>query len=748
MSDHLTRLTSVRFQPLLPPWLLYVLAGLCLVVTLLALWRRSGGAGWRGLCFALLLLWLAGPMLAHATWADLPETLLLVVDRSGSMAVGTRAAMARHAVAQVEAEAARMPGLAVRVVPVLSGTTTPAGGEQAGAGGTRLMGAIERAAADIPPGDGGSRIAGIIAVTDGQVHDVPALPAPGRKPVFPPGNPDVPLHVLITAAGEQTDRRLRVLQAPPFGIVGQNVTLRVEVEDLGPHPAGDTTATLTLKRDGDTPIQRDVPVGQPQDITVPVTRPGPMLLALQASTLPGEVSTLNNQAIVQINGVRDRLRVLLVSGAPNQGERVWRRLLKADPSVDLVHFTILRPPDKDDTTPLNELALIAFPVRELFQEKIGQFDLIILDGFENRGILPMSYLRNIADFVRAGGGLLLTAGPEFIGPGTLQDTPLGDILPARVPEEGGLVEQRYQPMPTALGSRHPVTEGLPQTPPPAGTAAGNAGWGPWYRALVADPSQLSAGAQVLMTGPQQSPLLVLNRVDQGRVALLLSDQIWLWSRGEGGGGPQAELLRRLAHWLMKEPELEEEQLTAGISDGRLTATRRSVSAAAAMQVTVIAPDGSRHPLDLAAARPGPGEPVAAGVASAGIDATAPGIWEVTDGHNRAFAAARPADPLEIADLRATATALGPFAAATGGSTHWLGGDPGRPDVPELQLVGPHQRAYGAGLQAVGGRDWIGLRQHGAHVVTGEQADRLLAGWAVLPLALLLLLLAWRREGRG
>ena len=744
-----SHLTSLRFQPLLPASLLWLLGLICLAVTLLAALRRSGGAWWRGLAFALLLLWLGGPLLLRQSWRELPQTLLLALDRSGSMQVGDRSAIASSAAAAIEAEARRVPGLALRVVTVGSGDRNirdgdPGGGDTGPAGigqpvedGTRLVGAIERAAAGIPAGEGGGRIAAVVAITDGQASDVPPPPAAGHSPpAFPAGNPDVPLHVLIPAAGEQTDRRLRVLQAPPFGIVGQTAVLRVQVEDLGVPPGPASTATLTLKRDGDAPISREVVVGEPQDITVPVTRPGPMLLALSVSPLAGEVSTLNDQAVVQINGVRDRLKVLLVSGAPNQGERVWRRLLKADPSVDLVHFTILRPPDKDDTTPLNELALIAFPVRELFQEKIDQFDLIILDGFENRGILPMAYLRNIADFVRAGGGLLITAGPEFIGPGSVQDTPLGDILPEHVPEEGGLVEQRYQPMPTALGRRHPVTENLPQMPPVSrtsqGASSGNDGWGPWYRALAADPAQAASGAQVLLTGPAQSPLLVLDRVDQGRVALLLSDQIWLWSRGEGGGGPQAELLRRLAHWLMKEPELEEEQLSAGIAGGRLTAIRRSVANAAATRVTVIAPDGSRSSLDL--------QPRQDGTASAALPATATGIWEVTDGHQRAFAAARPADPLELSDLRATATVLAGLVRSTGGSIGWLGDHPDHPAIPALRLVGPDQPASGPG--------WIGLRRHGAHVVTGLQATTLLPAWAVLPLSLLLLLLAWWREGRS
>ncbi len=602
----------------------------------------------------------------------------------------------------------------------------------------------------MPASEGGGRIAAIIAVTDGQAHDVPPAPGPGvgqaaPAAAFPANNPDTPLHVLIPAAGEQTDRRLVVLQAPPFAIVGQNATLRVRVEDLGPPGGGagaaPATATLTLRRDGDPPLTRTVTVGAPQDITVPVARPGPMLLSLTASTLPGEVSTLNNQQIVRIDGVRDRLKVLLVSGTPNQGERVWRRLLKADPAVDLVHFTILRPPDKDDSTPLNELALIAFPIRELFLEKIDQFDLIILDGFENRGILPMAYLRNIADFVRGGGGLLVTAGPEFIGPGTLQDTPLGEVLPARVPEQGGLIEQRYQPLPTPLGRRHPVTAGLPQMPPPPGATpnapqGADKGWGDWYRALAADPARLDPAAQVLLDGPNGSPLLVLDRVGDGRVAMLLSDQLWLWSRAEDGGGPQAELLRRLAHWLMKEPDLEEERLNATIADDTLTVTRHSVAGKLQSVATVTAPDGRTSTLPLATR--------ADGSQSAAMPASAPGIWQASVGGAHAFAAARPADPLELSDLRASAGPLTPLIRATGGSVGWLGDDPApqavAARVPALRMVSAHDAASGPG--------WIGLKRHGAHVVTGQRTRALLPAWAVLPIALLLLLLGWYREGRA
>ncbi len=717
----LAHVTSLGWMPLLPAWLLAAVGILCVLTLGLAFARRASGTLWRLLATGLLLLWLAGPHLVRASWQELPQTALLVVDQTASMAVGKRGQVAARAAASLRTAARQLGGIALRTVLVPGGVS----------GGTRLFEAIAHASADIPAG----QLAGVLAVTDGQVHDVPAtLPdrLAGGNRSGQSARP-VPVQALITASGEQTDRRLRILQAPPYAIIGHDATLRVQVEDLGVAANDGAHATLRLRRDGEPAIVREVPVGVPQDITLPVSHPGPTLIELEAQALPGEVSTLNNRAVLQINGVRDRLRVLLVSGAPNQGERVWRRLLKADPAVDLVHFTILRPPDKDDTTPLNELALIAFPTRELFQEKIDSFDLIILDGFENRGILPLAYLQNIADFVRGGGGLLLTAGPEFIGRSSLQDTPLGDVLPAHVPLEGGLVEGRFQPMPTPLGRRHPVTAALPQMPQEIGK--GEAGWGPWFRALHADQSH----GQVLLTAPDghgaTSPLLVLDHVERGRTAMLLSDQIWLWSRGESGGGPQAELLRRVAHWLMKEPELEEEQLSAGIAHGRLTVTRRSVDETASSRVSVIAPDGIRSALALS---PGTA-PDAAGTLSASVAAAAPGIWEVTDGTRHAYAAGQPEDPEEIADLRATATKLAPIVARSGGSVAWLGDDPASIQVPRLRLVAAGEAASGAG--------WIGLRRTGAHVVTGSESQALLPAWLVLPLALALLLVGWRREGR-
>ena len=696
-------LATLRFDPLLPVWLLAALGVLCVLVLALAGWRRARGVICRATCFALLLLWLAGPRLVQETWETLPDIALLVVDQTASMRIGDRASLAGQARAQIEAQAERLADLELQTITV----------PEAGNAGTKLFAAIERALSGIPRG----RLAGIMAITDGQVHDVPDTMA-GGVPQW-----GVPLHVMIPARAGETDRRLRLIEAPGFGIVGKSVTLQVAVDDLGAgRPAA--SATLTIRRDGEAPRTETIPVGRAYPIEVPITRAGPTVLDLSVAPLPGEISVINNRAVVEINGVRDRLRVLLVSGEPHSGERTWRRLLKADPAVDLVHFTILRPPEKDDMTPLNELALIAFPVRELFQVKLAEFDLVILDRFQNRGLLPLPYFRNIADHVRNGGALLMSVGPEFSGPTSLATTPLATAIPVQ-PGANMVLDGAFRPTVTALGSRHPVTAALEGANDPARTDS-VPGWGPWYRRIA--PGQVT-GESVLAT-PDGAPLLVLERFGQGRAALLLSDQIWLWSRGHLGGGPQAELLRRVAHWLMQQPELEENALTARTEAGQLRIERRTTDEGPPPRLTITDPDGRTSTLDMTATGPGR--------ARATIAAGAPGVWQANDGARSAFAATGAANPMELTDLRATADLLAGPARASGGGVHWLEAGAGRAEIPALRRTDP-------GRDASGG-SWIGLQRRRDHVVTGISAATLLPSWAALPLILGLAILAWRREG--
>ncbi|MBY0335105.1 MAG: hypothetical protein K2X11_00735 [Acetobacteraceae bacterium] len=691
------RAFSFDLAPVVPLWLIAALALLSLIVLVPAALRGARGTAWRALAFALVLGALANPRLVEETRETRPDIALLVVDRSDStrFAQGHAAAI-EAARRQVEQRGQRLRDVEWRVAEVEEGGNT----------GTRAFAAIERALADIPA----QRLAAVILLSDGQVHDAPeALPF------------DAPFHLLLPGRPGEVDRRIRIIEAPGFGIVGREVELRVIVEDLGAPRGGEAAARLTLRRDGGAPRTEMVPVGREHRIAVPIERGGPTVLDILAETRPGEVAEVNNRAVVTINGVRDRLRVLLVSGEPHAGERTWRRLLKSDPGVDLVHFTILRPPEKDDLTPLNELALIAFPVRELFQVKLRDFDLIVFDRFANRGILPPSYLRNIADYVRQGGALLLSVGPEYVGAVSLANTPLGQVLPARpLPPQQAILEQAFRPRVTLPGQRHPVTEGLPG----ANVESREASWGRWYRTIR---TESRAGA-TLMEGANDAPLLVLDRVGQGRVALMLSDHIWLWSRGHDGGGPQQELLRRTAHWLMREPELEEEDLTARVEAGRLHVTRRSLDAGPPPEAVVTAPDGTvtRHPLTA-----GTG-----GRATLDIPAETSGLWQVGDGRRLAFAAAMPPNPPEVADLRSDPTPLASLVSGSGGGVRWLG-EANALTVPEIRHVAAGRDAAGSG--------WIGLRKREDHTVTGIAALPLLPGWLALALLLGAVLLAWRRE---
>ena len=686
-------MTRLAFAPVIPLSVLTVMIALAVLVTLYGFIARAKGAWARGLAFAVLLFALAGPLLVKEKHAPLSDVAVIVTDRSQSMSLGKRSSQAEAARAQIARLLAQQPGLIVRETSV---TTTSTGDNN----GTQAFAALNAALADVPEG----RVAGAILITDGEVHDAPSPEAL---------NLHAPLQVLVAGARGERDRKLTVLNAARFAIVGQSANLRLRVDDLG--GSGETSAALDIRIDGKPFGTRLVPVGKDTDLRLPVSHEGENLIELSAGPGPAELTQQNNHAVVTVSGVRDRLRVLLVSGEPHAGERVWRNLLKADPSVDLIHFTILRPPDKQDTTPINELSLIAFPARELFQEKLGSFDLVVFDRYRERGVLPMPYFQNLANYVQDGGALLISSGPEFAGPESVYRTPLSQVLP--VQPTGQVFTEPFKPVLTEDGMAHPVTRELPghnqdKTPP---------SWGRWFRILGAN----KVAGQTVMAGNGGKPLLVLDRVGKGRVAELMSDQTWLWARGFEGGGPQAELLRRLAHWLMKEPELEAENLSAQIIGDRLRITRRTM-APQTPPVSLTMPSGKVVNLPLTKAEPG--------IWRADTKAGELGLYRATDGILSTVTAAGPLNPKEVADMRATDEVLKPDAEASGGSVHWL-----EDGVPQIRRVGTGDTASGS--------NWIGLRSNGAYRVTALEQEKLMPQWLALLLIVGMLLLAWKLEGR-
>ena len=697
---------SLAAAPLLPWWALAVLVAAAVGLLGFGLWRRAPGLGWRAVALAVLLAALVNPSLIRERRVPRRNVAIVVLDNSPSQNIGRRRQASAAALAAVKQRLGREPDLDVRVVR--AGAAQPGAGDE----GTRLFDALDRAMADVPR----QRLAGIVMITDGEVHDVPAGNVKALRRAVP-----APLHVLLSGQPNEQDRRLVVSRAPSFGIVGKRLELKIRVEDLpetAAEKAGDDTdeAQVSWRKDAGLAQQLTVPVGQ--DVTLPVTidHGGPNVIELEAAPGPHELTLVNNRAVVVVNGVRDRLRVLLVSGEPHAGERVWRNLLKSDPSVDLVHFTILRPPEKQDGTPIRELSLIAFPIRELFDTKLDDFDLIIFDRYSRRGVIPEAYLENVVRYVQNGGALLEAAGPDFGTPLSLSRSPLGAILPAE--PTGEVYEEGFKPEVTALGRRDPVTEGLPG----AGAPGGVPSWGRWFRQVDA---RVHRGV-TLMTGDRGDPLLVLDRVGKGRVAQLLSDEMWFWARGFEGGGPQSELLRRLAYWLMKEPDLEENDLRAAVDGDRLTVTRQSLQPDN-LPVTVTLPDGTSRSLKLAAD--------AGGRSSGSLAITEMGLYRVSDGAKTALAAAGPLNPIEFADVRTTPEKLAPVAAATGGGVFWVGSG----QIPEVRRVAPDDTAAG--------REWMGFRANGDYTVTGFSEIPLLPAVAALLLIVGGLLAAWRREGR-
>src|SRR5690349_271646 len=601
-----TSAVSVAFDPLLSWEILAVLGGVGLVLLLLSMRARARGTLWRLGSLVVILAALANPSLIEEQRKPIADVALVVVDDSDSMAIGERHTQAQAAREALKKKLAQQEGLEVREA-VLPPSHIQLGSERPG--GTRLIETMRTALVEVPP----ERLAGVVLLTDGQVHDVPAG--------LPPELGGAPVHALIAGKKGERDRLIVIEQSPRFGVVGRQVTAKFHVED----PAGGT-APVTISVGGEVVRQMEVPVGKPVELPITVANPGENIVEIETAAGPHELTLDNNRAIFTINGVRDRLRVLLVSGEPYQGERAWRNLLKSDPAVDLVHFTILRTPQKDDFTPVRELSLIVFPMRELFEQRLKEFDLIIFDRYESGNLITRDYFRNIAEYVKGGGALLVSVGPVFATARSLYRTPLGAILPAA--PLGDVLETPFKPKVSDIGQRHPVSANLPQ----AGQPDKEPDWGRWFRLVTSRTERGNA----VMSGAEDKPLVILDRVGEGRVAQLMSDHLWLWNRGIDGGGPQPELVRRTAHWLMKEPDLEEEALRATSVGGRIEVTRRTL-AATFPQVTMTAPDGSTKVIELRQTSPGLGLGV--------IDVDKPGLYRFDDGTLRTVAAVGNPDPL-------------------------------------------------------------------------------------------------------
>jgi hypothetical protein len=685
---------GITFAPLVRDYALWAALGVSIAISILLVLARTRGAALRALALGLFVLALANPSFTREDRDPIPSVAAVIVDKSPSQDFGDRTAQTDAARKNLIDRLNHIPGLEVRV--------SEAGASDGETDGTRLFSALSSTLADVPP----DRVAGAIMITDGRVHDVPAdLNALGFS---------APLHALITGHKGEIDRRVVLTQTPRFGIVGQSQTVGFRVEDQGGN-AG--TAQVTIRRDGEVLEQRNVAPNTNVTMRVQIPHAGQNIVEIEAAAIPNELTQVNNRAVLPIDGVRDKLRVLLVSGEPHAGERTWRNLLKSDASVDLVHFTILRPPEKQDGTPINELSLIAFPTRELFQQKISEFQLIIFDRYARQGVLPLIYFDNIARYVRDGGAVMIAAGPDYASPTSIWRTPLDEILPAE--PSGDVTEQPFVARLTQLGERHPVTRGLD------GANASPPHWSQWFRVVNVKRTN---GTSV-MDGPDGKPLLVLAREGKGRVALLLSDHIWLWARDYEGGGPYLDLLRRLSHWLMKQPDLEEEALRLKVQ-GRTVTVERQTMGDTVSPVTVTSPTGAARIVNLQADGPG--------LWHSTLQANELGLWRASDGKLTALANVGPANPREFQEVTSTTDVLQKLAQSTGGDARRLDEGNGL-TLPRIVPVRTASTFHGD--------DWIGLKMRDVSVVRGIGVLPIFSGLIGLLLLIGSLAATWAREGR-
>lgn len=684
---------GIAFTPLVPSLVLWIALAAIAVIAVLLLVARSRGAAVRVAALALIALALANPSFTREDREPLSSVAVVVVDRVPSQNFGNRNQETEQAREALVDELKKIKGLEVRVVE--------AGQADGETDGTKLFGALSSALSDVPV----DRVAGAFLITDGRVHDIPAnAEALGFQ---------APIQALVTGQKDERDRRIAVTAAPRFGIVGQSQTITYRLDDQG---VTGQHAKVTVRRDGEVISERNVTSGQTVNVDVDIKHAGANIVEIEASPLENELTQVNNRAVVSIDGVRDKLRVLLVSGEPHSGERTWRNLLKSDPSVDLVHFTILRPPEKQDGTPINELSLIAFPTRELFQQKINEFQLIIFDRYARQGVLPSAYFDNIARYVRSGGAVLVAAGPDYASDTSIWRTPLDSVLPA---EPVGVTEKPFYARLTDAGKRHPVTRGL------EGSSFDPPHWSQFFRTV----DTRNATSPPLMTGADGEPLLLLQHYGEGRVALLLTDHIWLWARGYEGGGPHLDLLRRMSHWLMKQPDLDEEALRLEVHGKDLTVTRQTM-ADSVQPVTVTSPSGATRQLTLTAGEPG--------TWISTIPANELGLWQATDGTLKALVNVGPTNPKEFSEVTSTTDTLKPLAQATGGDARRVV-DGSKVEIPRIVPVHSTSAFHGDG--------WMGVRMRDASVVKGVGVLPVFAGLIGLLLLLGAFAATWLREGR-
>lgn len=692
-------LSALAFDPILPIWGIITLG---LAVFLAALLTATSGLKsyfWRLTAGLFLLLAVMNPQQVDEDRTPLPDSVIVLNDVSQSMSVGERPQARRAVLGGLKEGLEQDKSLEVIQVDV-NGSES----------GTKLSSPLVEALGTA----GSNRIAGVIALTDGQIHDnLQTL-----ESVMPE---NVPLHALVIGDPDARDRRIRAVTAPRFGLVGEIAEFELQVDDPG-HEG--ERALIEVKLNGVPKARFPITIGDSLSIPLEIERRGSNTVEMNVIAAENELTLNNNVFVSEISGIRDRMRVLLITGEPHNGGRAWRNLLKSDPAIDLVHFTILTMPQVNaPNARQSELSLIRFPTRQLFEEKLDEFDLIIFDHYRRRStrgraggalsIIRPNYFNNIVEYVEDGGALLLGTGPAFASQDSLFRSSLASILPTR--PTGQVTLETFRPSLNSKGRRHPITSSF------KGQEEEN--WGRWFRLIDNAP----VSGDVLMEGPDGAPLFIIDKIGKGRVAMLMSDQSWLWSKGYDGGGPYREMFRRTSHWLMGEPDLEAETLRASAEGQDIIVERRSLNDISA-PVSVMTPSGKERSVSLSE--------VSEGLFRGKLPAEGFGAYRFQQGDVSTITAIGALNPKEYSELFPTSEILSTLVEKTDGFIQPVG--LGKDTLPQVRRVGLDADASG--------ENWLGLRAYKDYTVTRSQRQPLVPPLLFFVLFFLSLAVAWWREG--
>ncbi len=417
-------------------------------------------------------------------------------------------------------------------------------------------------------------------------------------------DPELSLPLLVIPVGDPGSHRdilIQEVKAPPMAFRGREVAVDVAVKSYG-YP--DLTIPVLLK-EGDKLIQAKnirLPGGTAEGtVSFPLTLEelGHHSFNVSVPLQAQESIPTNNSLPFSLQVVRDKIRVLLISGTPSLNFRFMRLALKNDPTIDLLSFVILRTPTDIMNVPLNEQSLIPFPVDTLFSSELRNFDLLIFENFLYSLYLRPAHLERVREFVKEGGGLAMIGGPNFVEGRGYGGSPIDEILPTQF---AGKESYRRDSLSgvrlTRAGRVHPVMRFGPEEKENSDL------WQEMPSLNGLNLLETKGMGRVLLesTGGGLRPVLISGTYGRGRVLVLATDESWKWymgtvARGEGNWA-YLRFMERLVRWLTQDPGLEAVQIhfaeRMGIRGQRQELKirwREADSPLSGMTVSVLSPEG-------------------------------------------------------------------------------------------------------------------------------------------------------------